>query len=68
MTTERSFMQLILDAENGEFEDDEHILAAADAVRRSGLQYSVGWAGRFLRDVAEAFSEDGWAGCSTKDV
>ena len=57
MTT-RSMFQLILDAENGDFEDDDHLLEAAEAVRASGLQYSVGWAGRFLRDVNEAFGEE----------
>jgi hypothetical protein len=60
---------MILAAESGEFGDfalygyaseDEYIVACADAVRRSGLQHSVGWAGRFLRDVAEAF--DGTSG------
>lgn len=54
----RDMFQLILDAENRDFEDDEHILEAAEAVRRSGLQHSVGWAGRFLRDVEEAFGGD----------
>lgn len=49
----RSDLDLILAAEAGEFEDLDHIVEAAEAVRRSGLQYSVGWAGRFLRDFAE---------------
>jgi len=56
-TVSRSMYQLILDAENGDFEDDDHVLEAAQAIYDSGLQRSVGWAGRFLRDVHEAF---GW--------
>ena len=49
--------ELILKAENGDFEDDDEILAAAEAIRRTGLHRSVGWAGRFLRDVNEAFGD-----------
>jgi biotin synthase-like enzyme len=56
--SELSDYELILKAENGDFEDDDEILAAAEAIRRSGLQYSVGWAGRFLRDVNEAFGDE----------
>jgi hypothetical protein len=49
-------LDLILAAENGDLDDDE-IELAADAIYRTGLWRSVGWAGRFLRDVNEAF---GW--------
>lgn len=54
----RDLYQLLLDAENRDFEDDEHMLEAARAVYRSGLHRSVGWAGRFLRDVAEHLADN----------